>query len=91
MAMNPSYGEFRFPHVKPHPWNKIFRSDTPTHVIDLVSKLLLYGPEKRLKPMEALQHQFFDEVREQNAKLPNGQALPDLFDFCEEEITSTSP
>ena len=40
-------------------------------MIDLVSKLLLYAPEKRLKPMEALQHQFFD--------------------FCEEEITSTSP
>ncbi len=39
--------------------------------------------------MEAIQHQFFDELREKDAKLPNGQQLPDLFDFCEEEITST--
>jgi len=41
--------------------------------------------------MEALQHQFFDELREEETKLPNNQKLPDLFDFCEEEISSATP
>jgi glycogen synthase kinase 3 beta len=36
--------------------------------------------------MEALLHPFFDELRDQNTKLPNGQDLPDnLFDFSPEE------
>jgi glycogen synthase kinase 3 beta len=36
-------------------------------------------------------HPFFDELRDKNTKLPNGNALPELFDFTKEEITSTSP
>merc|ERR1712193_60968 len=28
MAMNPNYTEFKFPQIKPHPWNKVFRSRT---------------------------------------------------------------
>ncbi len=36
-------------------------------------------------------HPFFDELRDKNTKLPNGNPLPDLFDFSKEEITSTSP
>ena len=71
-SMNPNYTDFRFPHVKPHPWNKIFRPKTPSHVIDLISKLLMYNPSQRLKPMEAMQHQFFDQLRERDTKLPNG-------------------
>ena len=51
----------------------------------------MYNPTQRLKPMEALQHQFFDELREPGTRLPNGQPMPDLFDFCEEEIMSSSP
>ena len=54
--MNKAHHEFNFPFIKPHPWNKIFRSQTPLDVIDLVSKLLVYNPEKRLKPMDALLH-----------------------------------
>ena len=89
--MNENFADFRFPFVKPYPWNKIFRPKTPANVVDLVSKLLMYKPQQRLKPMEALQHQFFDELREEKTKLPNGLNLPDLFDFCEEEISSTTP
>lgn len=44
ISMNPNYSDFRFPHVKPHPWNKVFRPKTPSHAIDLVSKLLMYNP-----------------------------------------------
>jgi glycogen synthase kinase 3 beta len=27
--MNPSFSNFRFPGVRPHPWNKVFRPNTP--------------------------------------------------------------
>ena len=69
----------------------MFRSRTPADAIDLISKILVYNPDRRLKPLEALLHPFFDELRDKNTKLPNGNALPDLFDFCKEETSSTSP
>ena len=99
-AMNPNYTEFKFPQIKAHPWNKVFRSRTPQDAIDLVSKLLIYDPMQRLKPMEVLLHPFFDELREPNCKLPNGNPLPDLFDFTTgkllksdsaEEMSTTTP
>jgi glycogen synthase kinase 3 beta len=57
----------------------------------LISKILVYDPERRLKPLEALLHPFFDDLREENARLPNGDKIKDLFDFTKEEINSTSP
>jgi len=36
--------------------------------------------------METLVHPFFDELRDENAKLPNGNPLPDLFNFTPEEL-----
>ena len=40
--------------------------------------------------MEALQHSFFDELRDASCRLPNGDPLPDLFDFTEEERSLVS-
>jgi glycogen synthase kinase 3 beta len=58
----------------------------------LISKLLVYDPERRLKPLEALLHPFFDDLRDQDTKLEMGAAIAiDLFDFTKEEIYSTSP
>jgi hypothetical protein len=34
--------------------------------------------------LEACAHPFFDELREPNARLPNGRALPPLFNFKQE-------
>lgn len=62
--MNPNYTEFKFPQIKAHPWVKVFRSRTPPDIIDLISKVLVYNPEQRLKPMEALLHPCFDELRD---------------------------
>jgi hypothetical protein len=31
--------------------------------------------------LEACAHSFFDDLRDPNARLPNGQELPPLFDF----------
>lgn len=39
---------------------------------------------------EALVHQFFDELRVEGARLPNGKELPALFDFTRAEL-STRP
>jgi serine/threonine protein kinase len=91
MAMNPNYTEFKFPQIKAHPWKKVFRSRTPADAIDFISKVLVYDPSERLTPMESLQHPFFDELREEGCKLPNGNPLPDLFNFTKEEKSTTTP
>lgn len=86
-AMNPNYTEFQFPQIKAHSWNKIFRSRTPPEAIDLMSKMLVYDPSKRLKPLEAAAHPFFDELRQDSLKLPNDVAVPPLFNFTLQELT----
>jgi glycogen synthase kinase 3 beta len=88
MAMNPNYTEFKFPQIKPHPWYKVFRTRTSPDAIDLVSQLLQYDPEARVRPMEACCVEFFEELRDQNTRLPNSKALPDLFSFTKEETNS---
>ena len=84
--MNPNYSEFKFPQIKAHHWNSIFKHKTPPDAIDLVGKLLVYSPERRLTPIDALCHNFFDELRHKDTRLPNGNSLPDLFQFTKEEI-----
>jgi serine/threonine protein kinase len=75
--MNPKYTEFRFPQIKAHPWNRVFRSAEPD-TIDMVSQLLVYDPTTRLTATDALRHQFFDKLKEKDVVLPNGKALPKL-------------
>lgn len=89
--MNPNYTEFKFPQIKAHPWVKVFRSRTPPDIIDLVAKVLVYSPDQRMKPMEALLHPSFDELRDPGCKLPNGNPLPGLFDFTQEECSQATP
>ena len=81
--MNPEYTEYRFPQIKPLPWEKVFRHRTPREAIDFVSRLLGYDPSKRPRPLEALLDPYFDELRDQNTRLPNGQPMPNLFGFTE--------
>jgi serine/threonine protein kinase len=89
--MNPNYTEFRFPQIKPHPWTRVFRQRTPQDAIDFIASLLVYEPLKRPKPLEALLHPFFDQLRDQSCRLPNGDPLPELFNFSTEEINSAGP
>ena len=84
--MNPNYKEYRFPQIKPLPWDKVFRSRTPKDSIDFVAKLLIYDPNLRPKPLEALLDSYFDELRDPSTKLPNGQPLPELFNFTPGKI-----
>ena len=85
-AMNPNYTQFKFPNIKAIQWSKVFRNKVPESAIDLVSKLLVYRPNERLHPFDALAHPFFDELRDPSAVCPNGKPLPQLFNFCKEEM-----
>jgi glycogen synthase kinase 3 beta len=84
--MNPDYTEYRFPQIRPLPWEKVFRHKTPKEAIDFVARLLTYDPSKRPKPLVSLLDPYFDELRDQNTRLPNGQPMPALFNFTPEEI-----
>jgi len=86
LAMNHSYTQFKFPQVEAHPWSKVFGHKAPADAIDLISKFLLYKPEERVHPFEAIAHPFFDELRKPGAKLPNGKAFPSLFNFTDLEL-----
>ncbi|KAE8715009.1 Shaggy-related protein kinase eta [Hibiscus syriacus] len=83
-CMNPNYTDFRFPQIKAHPWHKVFHKRMPPEAIDLASRLLQYSPSLRCTALEACAHPFFDELRESNARLPNGRPLPPLFNFKQE-------
>ncbi|KAK3016992.1 hypothetical protein RJ639_006558 [Escallonia herrerae] len=80
-CMNPNYTEFKFPQIKAHPWHKIFHKRMPPEAVDLVSRLLQYSPNLRCTALDALTHPFFDELRDQSTRLPNGRFLPPLFNF----------
>ncbi|XP_030462644.1 shaggy-related protein kinase alpha-like isoform X1 [Syzygium oleosum] len=85
-CMNPNYTEFKFPQIKAHPWHKIFHKRMPPEAVDLVSRLLQYSPNLRCTALDALIHPFFDELRDPNARLPNGRFLPPLFNFKSNEL-----
>ncbi|KAJ3440728.1 glycogen synthase kinase-3 alpha [Anaeramoeba flamelloides] len=87
-AMNPNYSNFNLPQIKRKPWHKILQNDLDQNAIDLISKLLQYNPNKRIDPLEACAHPFFDELRDPNTLLPNNQPLPELFDFDSDELNS---
>lgn len=86
-TMNPNYMEHKFPQIKPHPFNKVFRKASPD-AIDLISALLEYTPTQRLSAIDAMCQPFFDELRDPNTRLPDSRhagsssrELPKLFDF----------
>ncbi|XP_053696718.1 glycogen synthase kinase-3 beta-like [Sabethes cyaneus] len=84
--MNPNYTEFKFPQIKSHPWQKVFRARTPPDAIALVSRLLEYTPGTRITPIQACAHPFFNELRDGNKTLPSGREFPPLFNFTEQEL-----
>jgi len=63
-SMNPHFKDHKFPDIKSIPFEKILKNRIiPEHFIDLISKLLIYNPNKRLTAEKALEHQYFDEIR----------------------------
>lgn len=90
-CMNPNYTDFKFPQIKAHSWHKVFSKRLPSEAVDLISRLLQYSPNLRCSALEACAHPFFDNLREPNAKLPNGRPFPPLFDFTAQELAGASP
>lgn len=83
--------EHKFPQIKPHPFNKVFRSPkTPPEAVALITKLLEYTPTSRLSAVEAMCHEFFDELRDPNAKTQDRGEFPPLFDFTREGMISNT-
>ncbi|KAL4325075.1 hypothetical protein GQ457_11G001200 [Hibiscus cannabinus] len=89
-CMNPKYTEFKFPQIKEQPWHKIINRRLPPEAVDLLSRLLQYSPDLRCTALEACAHPFFDDLRDPTACLPNGQALPPLFNFSALELAGAS-
>ncbi|KAK2739024.1 regulator of ime2 [Myotisia sp. PD_48] len=92
-TMNPNYMEHKFPQIKPHPFNKVFRKASP-EAIDLITALLEYTPTQRLSAVEALCHPFFDELRDPETRLPDSRhpnaparMMPQLFNFTHHEMS----
>ena len=86
--MNGKYKNLKVPKINARPWATVFKdkNNDPLY-IDLVSKLLVYEPETRLSPYKALCHPYFDDLRQNDIKLPNGKPLPShIFKFKQCEI-----
>ena len=57
--------------------------------LDLLSKVFVYSPKKRIKALQALMHPYFDDLRAQKLTI-NGKGITDLFNFTKVEL-STEP
>uniref|UniRef100_F1KZS4 Glycogen synthase kinase-3 beta n=1 Tax=Ascaris suum TaxID=6253 RepID=F1KZS4_ASCSU len=86
MEMNPNYVQLQLPFVEAVSWSRVFRPGTCAEAIELISVLLVYSPERRLKPLAACAHPFFDELRKPNRELPNGHPIPTCVDFTVDEL-----
>lgn len=82
--------DYQLPAEPGIPWDRVFRPGTPVEAVSLISQLLVYEPQRRLKPIQVCAHPFFDELRDPSTRLPNGRALPDhLFTFTAAELGDT--
>ena len=82
-AMNDEFSDAnKLKNINKRPWKEVFKGKTNDELyIDLVSKLLVYEPEKRYSPYQAMCHPFFDEIKKPGIKVPKH-----MFEFkkCEE-------
>lgn len=60
---------------------QVFPTRTPPEAMDLIGMLLDYTPLRRLTPIDACAHVFFNELREEGTRMVNGRPLPQLFNF----------
>jgi len=77
----------KLPDIQGQGMKKKFKSNTNPLVLDLLSKILCYSPKKRIKPLQALMHPYFDDLRAQKLTI-NGKAITDLFNFTKAELVT---
>ncbi|CAJ0578053.1 unnamed protein product, partial [Mesorhabditis spiculigera] len=78
IEMHRPYGEYRFPHIPPHPWETVFRHNATKELLDLIGQLVQYSPKSRPRAIVASNHPYFHQLRVPGTKLPNGKPLPPL-------------
>lgn len=88
MEINPGYKGLRFPEARKTLWTRVFSNNLDYDLCDLIEKILTYLPSKRYTALQALQHPFFDEIKKENSRLPNGVDLKELFNWNEVEINA---
>ena len=78
----------KLPKINQKSWKEVFKGRNNDELfIDLVEKLLVYEPMKRLSPYQVLLHPYFDELKKKDVLLPDNKKLPShLFKFKECEI-----
>ncbi|ORM41824.1 Shaggy-related protein kinase theta [Babesia sp. Xinjiang] len=82
-AMHPNYQNVTFPNIRPADLTKVFPKNTPQNAIDFVSSFLQYDPKERMKPLEALAHEFFDDILNNNTDV---QLPENLLEFTKQEL-----
>jgi glycogen synthase kinase 3 beta len=84
--MNKNFTNYKFPMIKCFSWREVFKNKKISkEFIDLLKELLNYDPEKRLKPLEALKHSFFDDLREEIYFNSDINVPKNIFEFSEEQ------
>ena len=51
---------------------------TPSDILDLLQKIFVYNPKKRLTAEECMKHPCFADLFNKQTKMPNGESIPDL-------------
>lgn len=52
--------------------------------VDIIKKMLVYSPSKRMTALDALYDPFFDDLRDES--FANDKVVPDLFNMTPDEI-----
>ena len=58
----------------------------PSEIIDLISKILIYNPKKRLTAVEVMAHPAFDDLKNKETYNSDKYVIPNIFNFTQEEI-----
>eukprot|EP00812_Abedinium_dasypus_P008371 NODE_2137_length_988_cov_326.142551.p1 GENE.NODE_2137_length_988_cov_326.142551~~NODE_2137_length_988_cov_326.142551.p1 ORF type:complete len:263 (+),score=42.83 NODE_2137_length_988_cov_326.142551:3-791(+) len=91
LALNPQYRDCSFPSIPPRRWSSVFSKLVGNDAISLLASFLQYEPDKRIRPLEACAHQFFNALRDERTRSPEGRSLPaDLFNLTRRELHSCS-
>ncbi len=93
-SMRGNLNQFKFPQIPKNQWNKvyllellsffqIFKVQANPLAIDLLEKMLIYNPEKRIKPFDALAHPYFDDLRKEGFRIDGKKLNLNLFEFSQ--------
>ena len=84
----------KLPQIDKKEWKEVFKGKNDDELfIDLFGNLLVYEPQKRFKPYQALCHAYFDELKKKEVHLPDNKKIPKhLFEFkeCENNFDKDS-